>query len=545
MVQHDEVDVVIVGSGGAGLAAALAAAEQGASAVVVEASGQAGGTFAYSAGLVWVPNNHLMEGAGYSDSGEEALSHIRGLSGGRHDDVVLRTFIDRSPGVIRWLMDVMHVPFEVVVGYPDYYADRLGGKDGGRYIAAPVFPAIELLPPEWASRLASSPHFAGLPASWAEINSWGGLASMASWDWEALARRFSSDCRAFGSAIIGFMLAECLARKVDIRLNCRATELLTEHGAVVGIKTVDESGAASDIWAKKGVLLATGGYDSNQELKKRYDSYPATIGIGSPGVDGSGITMALELGAGFEVLDGQIMTPCYLIPGEEADGRPLYRSAVREPAFPGGIVVNAAGKRFSDESFFRHLCQEMSRFDVISQNYPNEKAYFIFDEEWKQSYSLGPISPGETPPWLVNAGSPGELALQLGIDGASFETTVETYNGNADQGIDPEFHRGSTLYGRHTGDSRVQPNPCIRALKGRLYAIDLHIASSGTNNGLMFNSYGQVLHVKGNPIPGLYAAGNVAANTVEGFWINSGSSNAKSLTFGYLAVEHMLGAARP
>jgi 3-oxosteroid 1-dehydrogenase len=543
MVHSPEADVVIIGSGGAGLAAALTAAEQGAHAVVLEGSRQVGGTFAYSAGLVWVANNHLMAGSGFSDSSEEALSHIRALSGGRHDEGVLQTFIENAPRIIRWLADVMHVPFELVVGYPDYYADRLGGKVSGRYLATPVFPASELLPPEWASRLAVSPHFAGLPASWAEIHEWGGLAAMASWDWEALAGRFSSDCRAFGSAIIGFMLAECLRRQVDIRLNCRATELLIEGGTVTGVKILDDSGTKSELRAKRGVLLATGGYDSNDALKKRWDTYSSTIGIGSPGVDGSGITMALEVGAGFEVLDGQITTPCYHIPGEEADDRPLFRSAVREPAFPGGIVVNAAGKRFADESFFRPLCQEMARFDVISQSYPNENAFFIFDEEWKQSYSLGPIGPGESPPWLVTADSPGELAAQLRIDGASLEATVRAYNTSADRGLDPEFHRGSTLYGRHNGDQRVQPNPCVRALKGRFYGVQLRLASSGTNSGLASNNCGQVLHVRGYPIPGLYAAGNVAANRAEGFWINSGSSNAKSLTFGHLAVKHMLDGA--
>jgi len=535
-----ETDVVIVGSGGAGLSGALTAAERGVDAIVIDGATKLGGTFAYSAGLVWVPGNHFMEGLGITDSPELGIEHVRELSGRRHDEAVLRRFMESSPQVIRWLVDTMHVPFEPVVSYPDYYADRVGGQAAGRHLAVPVFPTQELLPPEWQARLATSPHFAGLPASWVEIQSWGGLASMAAWDWEMLAERLMADTRGFGSAIAGYMLAECVRRNVRFRTETRATELLVEGERVVGVRTLGSSGATGEIHARLGVLLATGGYDSNQRAKAQYDPYTDTKGIGSPGVDGSGLTMALEIGAAFQALDGQLTTPSIHVPGEEADGRPLFRSAVREPAYPGGIVVNAGGRRFCDESFYRSLCHSMMHFDVVTQSYPNEVAWFLFDEEWKQTYSLGPVNPGEVPPWLATGATPTELAAAIAVDGAQLELTVRGYNEHAIRGEDPQFRRGSTLYGRNTGDKRVQPNPNVRALTGRLYAIRLHVASSGTNNGLRFTPDGEVLHVRERTIPGLYAAGNVGANLSEGLFYNSGLSNAKSLTFGHLAVDHMI-----
>jgi succinate dehydrogenase/fumarate reductase flavoprotein subunit len=540
-MSNETYDIVIVGSGGGGLTAALAAAERGARVVVVEAGERVGGTFAYSAGLVWVPNNHFMAPAGYQDSEEEALAHIRLLGGGRHDEDVLRTFIRRAPGVIRWLVEDLHIPIELVGGYPDYYSDREGGKEGGRHLSCRTFSPRDELPAEWQARLANSPHFAGLPASWLEIQEWGGLASMASWDWNEMARRLVADHRSMGSAIMGYLLAACVKRGVEIRLVTKATELVTSAGAVTGVRVASGDGTEATLSASRGVLLATGGYDSNDAMKRRYDQFTNTHGIGSPHVDGSGLVMALEIGAAFQVFDGQLTTPTFQIPGEEADGRPLYRSAVREPAYPGGIVVNAAGHRFCDESFYRSLCHEMARYDVRAQNYPNETAYFVFDQEWKDRYALGPVSPGEVPSWLVNADSAAGLAEKIGVDPAALERTIARYNADAVNGEDPEFGRGSTKYGRNTGDRAVTPNPCVRALSGWLYAIRLHLGSSGTNSGVVFDEAGQVVHVRGHRIPGLFVAGNVGANLIEGLWYNSGVSNAKALTFGYLAVERLLG----
>jgi succinate dehydrogenase/fumarate reductase flavoprotein subunit len=536
----NQYDVLIVGAGGAGMSGALAAAGRGARVLVIDAAGTVGGTFAYSAGLLWVANNHFMAGAGYSDSAAEAIEHIRTLSGGRHDDTLLSTFVHRSPGIIRWLTEEMEIPFELVGTYPDYYSDRIGGKTGGRHLSTPVFAPQDVLPAEWQKRLTASPHFAGLPASWLEIQGWGGLASMPSWDWNEMARRLVADYRGMGSAIAGYLLAACLKRGVEFRLQTPAQRLIVEDGRVTGVVVTDADGNTSELRASRGVLLATGGFDSNDAMKRRIDPYVRTHGIGAPTVDGSGLVMALEIGAAFQALDGQLMTPTFAIPGEEANNRQLYRSAVREPAFPGGIVVNRAGERFCDESFYRSLCHEMAAFDVITQSYPNEDAWLIVDQRWKESYSLGPINPGEVPPWMARGATPTELGQALGIDSEALGRTVAAYNVHALNGEDPQFGRGSTAYGRNSGDRTVTPNPCVRALDGPLYAVQLHLGSSGTNSGLVFDEHARVHHLRGHVIDGLYVAGNAAANLVEGLWYNSGSSNSKALTFGYIAVEHML-----
>jgi 3-oxosteroid 1-dehydrogenase len=540
LMPEEEFDVVIVGSGGGGLACALAAADLGSRVIIIEASSQIGGTFGYSAGVFWVPNNHFMAEMGISDSTDEALMHIRELSGGRHSDAVTKCFLDQAPSIFRWLVDDMHVPFEPH-GEADYYAERLGGKEIGRTIAPPVFRTQELLPAEYQSALVDAPHYAGLPVSWSEIHDWGGFAAITTWDWNEIARRTVANCRAFGSAAAGYMLAACLKFDIPIRLNTQATELVVTDGRVSGVKVVDADGKVSVIRGRQGVLLATGGYESNDALRERWDLYSGTYGLGSPHVNGSGMIMALEIGAGFRVFDGQLTTPTFHIPNEEADGRPLHRILIREPAYPGGIVVNAAGKRFADESFYRSLCQEMSRWDVRSQTFPNERTYLIFDQEWKDSYALGPISPGEVPAWVPHASSSEDLAALINVSPRGLETTIADFNSHAKDGHDPEYGRGTLSYSRACGDQRIAPNPNIRPLSGELYAIPLQLGSSGSNSGLEFDQFGRVIHLRGQPIPGLYAAGNVGANLVEGLWYNSGVSNSKAVTFGCIAARHMCG----
>lgn len=536
----ERFDVVIVGSGGAGLTAALVAHAEGAHAVVVEKASRVGGTFAYSTGLTWVPNNSLMRAAGIGDSEEEALAHIRELSGGRHDEAVLISFVRRSPKAIDWLRNHAGIPFEVVPNYPDYYAERTGGKMSGRHLTSPVFPAKELLPDEWRGRLISSPYYGALPVSWTEIQNWGGFGSIGRWDWNELARRVVDDQRGFGSATIGFLLAAVLERGIPIRLGSDVLRLKVDGGRVTGL-VMREGGSEVTLEATVGVVLATGGYDGNDTLKRMWDPHPATIRLGAPGVDGSGVVMALEIGAAFEVLDGQLLIPTYRVPGEEANGEPLYRLCVREVAFPGSIIVNALGRRFCDESFYRDVCHRMAQWDTVAQSYPNETALFIFDQQWKDSYPLGPVGPGEIPPWLTRASSPAELAELLGLDPDRFTDTLERFNEHARQGADPDFNRGATLYARNNGDPAVSPNPCIRPLEGRLYAMPIRLGTSGTNGGIVTDPDGRVMHVRDRPIDGLYAAGNVAANLVEGLWYNSGTSNARGITFAYAAVRHMLG----
>ena len=525
------VDLVVVGSGGAGLTAAVTAAAQGADVVLLESGDTTGGTYAYSTGIVWMPANRHAAERGIADSAGEARTLIEQLSGDKHDPALLTTFLERGNEALEFL-EGRGVPFELVPNSADNLPDRSGGKTEGRALATPVFEPAVHLPDAWRHRAHPSPYFPGLPASLVEIQSWGGYATAGSWDQDLLRRRSDAGVMAFGAATTGFALAAALRGGVDVQVNARVTDLLTEvSGRVTGV-AVDIDGASQHIHASRGVVLAAGGYDHSTLLQRRLDPHPVVAGLGYRGVDGDLFAKALSLGAGFVNHGGQILSP--VVP--RLDGAGGHMFFAREIAFPGGIVVNARGQRFTDDSFTWGLSKAMGSFDHQGGGYANSPAYFVFDHEWKMRYRLVGVAPGEVPDWLPTGDTPEGLADVLGIDGAALATTIKTFNADAERGLDPAFGRGSTGYARTAGDASVQPNPCVRSLEAPLYGMRLEIGSMGTLSGLLVDTDAAVLRHDGSRIDGLYAGGNTMASLVEGLFYSGGMANARGVVFGYLTA---------
>lgn len=529
-------ELIVVGAGGAGLTAAIAAHDAGASVVVLEKSSYVGGTFAYSTGLTWIPNNHHMRAEGIDDSTAEALRYIRPRTSGRHDDAVLETFVERGPDVIAYL-ERQGVPFEIVPGYPDEQADEPGGRAHGRYLSSPVFSAADELDGEWREILVRSPNYSGLPASWLEIQEWGGFGSIASWDWALLARRVRDDVRAFGMSTAGYLLKAARSRGIEIRLDTAAVSLLVDRGRVAGVT----DGQGEETRASRGVVLSTGSYDNDPIFKRNLEPHPPTVSLGAPTVDGSGLVMAMELGAQFALLGGQLLTPAYHVEGEETEAGPVHRMLAREPGFPGSLIVNRGGERFCDESAITELRRALALLDPHTRSYPNHPAFFVFDQHWKDRYPLGPIMPGEAPEWLLRADSARELARLIAVDEERLETTLATFNRAAALGKDEAFGRGESKFSRAHGDPDVKPNPCLRPLEPPFYALEVCVGIVGTNGGLVIDGTGAVQNVRGESIQGLYAAGNAAANLVGGLWYNAGMMNARGMIFGYVGARAALG----
>jgi 3-oxosteroid 1-dehydrogenase len=538
----ESIDLVIVGTGIAGLTAAIVAHDLGLAVLVIEKSALIGGTSGYSMGLIWAPANKYASAAGINDAADEAIEHIRTLSGGRHDEAMLAAYVPLVNEALSYLEARADVPWELVRGYPDYHSERSGGKAEGRYISCPVFHTRDELPIEWHARLVHSPYYRSMPTSWTEVQSVGGIWNVRRQKEPQLAQRVANGDRGFGSALIAYLVRACLWRGIEIR-----TEVVGEHlirdaaGRVSGI-SVRHGKDVSSIASRRGVILACGGYDSNRAMQKQLDPHPTAFALGSPSVDGSGINMALEIGAAFETLGGQLLVPTYQIPGEVFDGRPLWRMFVREPALPGSIVVNARGSRFADESFYRQLCAEMARYDEAFGGYPNRPTYFICDQVWRERYDLGPVAAGATAEWIATADSLAELARRLDVDAAGLEQTVSQFNVHARDGIDPVFGRGSHQFGRFTGDRDNLLNPCLRPLEAPFSAIPVELGTSGTNSGLRTDCFGRVVDVRSQVIAGLYAVGNCMANLVDGLWYNSGIAMGRGLAFGYAAGRHAAAA---
>jgi 3-oxosteroid 1-dehydrogenase len=528
-------DLVVIGSGGAGLSAALTARSLGASVVVVESNAAVGGTYAYSSGLLWVPANTLAARDGVEDDVDLAFSHVLGLAGGKAIPAVLRAYLEAGPSVIDFLGS-HGVPFEWVKGYPDYYAEKPGGLVEGRYLASPVFDVDGELEEGWRSLVLESPYYTDVPVSWAEIQGWGGYGHMSDWDWPLIERRRAGRWIGWGGATTAYLLKACLAAGVEMRLNTTMTKLVFDaNGAVTGVRLVKAGhSGVIELEARNGVVLATGGYDHSPDMQRQFDPHPPIVALTNPGVTGRAIKLAMNAGAAFVNLAGQLAAPVYT----SAQGsRPNLVG--REMTLPGSFIVNREGRRFTDDSFYRSLAWAMGTFDPRTCVYPNLPAYLIFDQEYKDTYRVGGMPIGHVPDWLPRSETATGLAAELDIAG-DLANTLEMFNADAQTGVDTHFGRGALAWTRANADNRIKPNPTMRRLHGRLYGLEISLGTMGTYSGLAVDAHARVLRSDNSVIERLYAVGNAMANVVEGYWYNSGTSNGRSLIFGSIAAHDAL-----
>ncbi|HEY3364125.1 MAG TPA: FAD-binding protein [Symbiobacteriaceae bacterium] len=540
-----EVDLVAVGSGIGGLSAAIAGHDAGLKTVVLEKSGKLGGVTAYSFGEVWVGENYLETAAGIADSQAEAATYIRWLSAGHNEDDLTRCYVENSPVAARYFAEKAGIRFKIIKDFADYYyPEGPGAKPQGRFLEVEPFPGKEL--GDWAPRTRLSPYVpSGITHD--EMFAWGGAASMSTWDFGAWGARLQEDIRTLGPGLAAAFVKPVLDRQIPIYTETPATELIIEDGRVIGVKA-EKQGEAFFIQARGGVVLATGGYDWHREMAHYYEHFPEWNTGSPPSVTGDNLILAGEAGAIVASVPTVAM-PTMLgihIPGEEQEGQPLYRFTLSEPGLPHAILVNREGKRFADESFYRAFITAVRTFDGATQTYPNWPCYLILDQNHRDKYPLGSIPPGAAVPaeLAVQGNTLGELAEKLGIAPAGLEETVRTYNQYCETGDDPEFRRGQYPWSRFmVGDLNVKPNPTMGPLlKPPFYGIRPTIVNAGINAaGLKINTNAQVLSLRGQAIPGLYAAGNAVAYLDMGSGYQSGFANGRGMTYGYLAALHAAG----
>jgi succinate dehydrogenase/fumarate reductase flavoprotein subunit len=293
-----------------------------------------------------------------------------------------------------------------------------------------------------------------------------------------------------------------------------------------------------------GVVLACGGYEWNEDLV-RLSRSPSINSITVPSNRGDGHIMALEIGAAWAHLEDSLAASiCF--PGEQHDGKPLYRFFLFEPPLPGMIIVNQQGKRFANEGLYRLVSTAMEYFDFEAQTYPNLPCFAIYDQGYKEKYVITTVMPqDEAPEWMIRAPSIKELALKLGVTPDNLVETVSVFNTYAREGKDPAFRRGESFYDRSHGDRSHKPNPSLGPIeKPPFYGVQLVPASGFTTSGLVINGKAQVISVRREAIPGLYAVPNVAAHLAIGLGYSSGMVHSQSMAFGYIAADHMTGGAK-
>ncbi len=526
-----EVDVIVVGSGGAALTAATLAHDGGAQVLVVEKADRFGGTTGVSGGVMWLPQNDHMAEAGIEDSRDDALAYIRHLAKGQPvEDALIEAWVDAAPEALRYLEANTPVEMQTVPNFPDYYHpfEVPGRRPGARSVEPVAIDAPAVLG-EWKDRLTSrvaDPHLGGVTTLAEDMS--GAALDMA----EEIARRETADIRTKGAALIGRLFRGLLDRGVEAISAAPAKEMIMVDGAVIGVRC-HHDGRDVFFGARQGVVLACGGFEWNRELVRAFIGYDLKALSPPRQNTGDGLTMAIEAGARLANMNSYWGQPAMIDPEDTHDGEPVpqFESTRGEP---GSLIVNGRGERFANESLpYNDFPKAFGRFDPTSVSFPNHApAWQVFDHGVKERATIVGVAPADPPPaWMPCAGDFGELAEQMGIDRGRFEATIARFNENAARGDDPDFER--TRVGL-MGPGRVRP-----LNRPPYYAVQIHPGTLGTNGGPRIDQNGQVRSASGGVVPGLYAAGNTAANTFGWAYPSGGGTIGNGVVFGYLAGRHV------
>ncbi len=540
-----EVDFIAVGSGIGGLSGAIVAHDEGLSTIVLEKAPMLGGTTALSGGEIWVPNNYVMQSQGMEDSREDSKKYLNFMAGGYSDQELARFYLDVSPVACQYFGEKAGVQWRTIKGFPDYYYPFApGGAPEGRFLEVEPFKGPDL--GEWQAVTRLTPHMPGGITS-DEMFSWGGAAAIKDWDWELIGQRMVEDYRTFGPGLMAYFVQAALVdRQIPAYLNTPLRELITEDGAVIGVRA-EKEGEEYYIRATNGVLLAIGGYDWNPEMARTFEHMPEYNTAAVPQVEGDHFVMCGEIGAAIASLPPQslaLMFGCN-VPGEEAEGKPLWRLGANA-GNPHVIMVNRYGRRFCDESFYPEYAPKPHYWDGRKKEYTNFPPYVIMDQNARDKYPFLTYTPGRPIPeeLAIQADSLRELAEKAGIDPDGLETEVARFNEFCKDGDDKDFGRGQYPWANFiTGDLRQKPNPNMGPIeKPPFYCVRYSMASVGIcAAGLKTNTNAQVMHLRGHAIKGLYAAGNSSALLDTGAGYQSGIACTRGMLWGYVAAKHASG----
>ncbi len=535
--------IVVVGSGSAALTAALAAKEAGLEPLVVESMSLVGGSSAMSGGGFWIPNNPLMLKAGVHDSYEDArlyMDTVIGDVGPASSPERREMYLREGPRMVEWLAS-LGFGFSYTPGYSDYYPEAPGGSVRGRCVEPGFFDLKKL--GEWKDKLniimpiplhtldaaQLSLSMRTLPAflHTAEVI---GIRTMGS-------MLFGKRLAGLGGALIGQLLHLALNRSIPVWLNSPMVELIYENGIVRGV-IVEKDGVKQEVLAK-AVILAAGGFPHNLEMRLKYHPHPITTDwtVANPGNLGGAIQAGMAVGAATALMDDAWWGPVFI------DSKGKAQFMLWERSAPFGIIVDSSGQRFMNESASYVDCGHWQY--ERNKEVPAIPAYMIADARHRKYYLYGTMFPGITPKevyqsgMMVKADSIPELARACGIDPQNLVETVRRFNQFAASGKDLDFHRGDSAYDRVYSDPKVKPNPNLGSIeKPPFFAVRVWPGDLGTKGGLLTDEFSRVLREGGDPIPGLYAAGNTSASVMGRTYPGPGSTIGPAMVFGMVAGRH-------
>ncbi|MBN8945128.1 MAG: FAD-dependent oxidoreductase [Rhizobiales bacterium] len=563
-VKTIECDVLVVGSGAGGLAAAVAAAARGLKVVVAEKASHVGGTTALSGGFMWVPNNPVSRRDGIEDTVEAARTYLRHEAGNHFNAECVDAFLASGPEAIGFFETQTKVQFEPASAFSDYHPTEPGGRPGGRSIKARDFRGQELgkelkrLRPPLPEltfvglMIGSGPelkHFFNVTRS---VRSAAYVAGRLTSHARDLALNGRGMLLTNGNALAARLFASALDLGVDVWTDAPVTRLEHEGSAVVGA-LVRRPGGDILVKTRRGVVLAAGGFPQDMERRRRMFPHDRkNDGHYSPAPSsntGDGLRLGEEAGAVVEqgYPNAAAWVPVSRVP--RRDGTWGVFPHFIDRAKPGLIAVLPNGRRFVNEANSYHdFCQAL--FAAGEKDQP-ARAFLVVDRPFLKRYGLGfvkpfpvPVGPQIRSGYLKTGRTLAELASAAGIDAAHLEATVAAWNRDMATGEDHAFGKGSTAYNRFNGDIDVKPNPCLAPIsEGPFYAVEVVVGDLGTFAGLKADGHARVLDDHGQPIPGLYASGNDMASIMGGNYPGGGITLGPALTFGYIAAKHLAGAA--
>jgi 3-oxosteroid 1-dehydrogenase len=344
-----------------------------------------------------------------------------------------------------------------------------------------------------------------------------------------------------GRGLIGGLVLGCAERGIDVHTGVRGRRLIVEGGRVIGLRA-EKNGKDFFVKANKGVLLASGGFEWNPEMGRRFMNVADLRGMSPNSLEGDGHIMGMEAGGAVALMDHAIFQPVFHSEGEEVQGKLFYRPL--SYGFPGSIIVDRHGERCCNESFYPDIGKAFLEYDKNRSELAHAPLFCIYDHAELERSGMSML-PEMTPnaKWLVKSDTLKGLADKLGIPADNFTKTVERFNGFAGEGRDPDFHRGEGTYNAFWGSRQnpdYSPGPCLgRVDQAPFYGIELQLGSVGTLGGLVTDQDARVVNTQGEPISGLYGTSNTTALLTIGFMYTSGACQSKSLIFGYLAAQHM------
>lgn len=545
-----EFDVVVVGSGGAGLTAATVAARLGLSVLLVEKADVFGGTTAWSGGGVWVPGSALAVQASIVEAPGAASQYVQQVVGPTLRADLLETFLDAAPRMVDFLHTHTSVRFTLQRGFADWHPTASGFMREGRLLVPADYDGRELgshfdrLRPPLAEFNAPGGLMIGLPdmahaANW--TRSFKSMRHMARLAWRHGIARLShprGTRLTMGNALAARLLRSAIDAGVTLWHSAPMQRLWLEDGAVRGV-FVDHEGALRQVHARRGVVLASGGFSANAEMRKRFIPHAEHhVSLVPEGNTGDGLNHALAAGGGF---DGDNLSNAGWVVVSvlrEADGRlRKFPHLFLDRGKPGCIAVNAQGQRFGNEAA-TNLVEPMHRSGSVP-------AHLVCDDAFIRRYGLGLVRPGgfglrrlTRAGYIITAPTLQALADRIGAPPDALVATVTRFNAQAAAGFDDDFGRGREPSDHFMGDAAHRPNPCLGPItKGPFHAVQIFPGDSTTTLGLRVDTQARVLDAHGAPIPGLHAVGLDMNSLWRGRAPGNGANNTLGLTFGFIAAQ--------